>query len=153
MRQYCRDLPVKLKLVAIFLAVILANLCASLFYQREDRIYIEYYKAENILGYLGGYINQYLNVILEEDSKEYTVLENHAASMETMTRVFLMCSVAVSLLAALNLSDSVAGPLRELAKYSREISGGNFDIQDVAVRSRDEVGELAAAFNCDNIPS
>ena len=68
MRQYCRDLPVKLKLVAIFLAVILANLCASLFYQREDRIYIESYKAENILGYLGGYINQYLNVILEEDS-------------------------------------------------------------------------------------
>ena len=246
MRQYYRDMPVKFKLVAIFLAVILANLLASLFYQREvrrlvafynetqedhyrvnkislslkeaknsldeyytngtetavpeyerkkqevqtlvgqltnrrdnpaewymihaitnssqvffekcdstvdrirqreDRIYIEYYKAENILGYLGGYINQYLNVILEEDSKEYTVLENHAASMETMTRVFLMCSVAVSLLAALNLSESVAGPLRELAKYSREISGGNFDIQDVAVRSRDEVGELAAAFN------
>lgn len=246
MRQYYRDMPVKFKLVAIFLAVILANLCSSLFYQmevrrlvafyndtqeehyrinklsvslkeakdylddyytngteaaaleyerkkqevqtlvgqltnrrdnpqewymihaitnssqvffekcdstinrirqREDRIYIEYYKAENILGYLGGYINQYLNVILEEDSKEYLVLEKHASNMETMTRVFLVCSVAVSLLAALNLSEAVTRPLRELAEYSRKISGGNFDIQDVAVCSRDEVGELTAAFN------
>ncbi len=246
MRQYYRDMPVKFKLVAIFLAVILANLLASLFYQREvrrlvafynetqedhyrvnkislslkeaknsldeyytngtetavpeyerkkqevqtlvgqltnrrdnpaewymihaitnssqvffekcdstikriqhreDRIYIEYYKAENILGYLGGYINQYLNVILEEDSKEYSVLEKHAADMETMTRIFLVCSVAVSLFASLNLSEAVTRPLRELAEYSRKISGGDFDIGDVPVGSRDEVGELTAAFN------
>ena len=45
MRQYYRDLPVKLKLVAIFLAVILANLCASLFYQREMRRLAAFYNA------------------------------------------------------------------------------------------------------------
>ena len=56
-------------------------------------------------------------------------------------------SVLISLLAALNLSETVTSPICKLAEYTRKISKGNFELEDIQVASRDEVGELAVAFN------
>jgi signal transduction histidine kinase len=44
------------------------------------------------------------------------------------------------------LSRTITQPIRELAKASHEIANGKFD-QQVRVRSRDEIGELAESFN------
>ncbi len=44
------------------------------------------------------------------------------------------------------LSRTISNPIRELTKATREMAGGNFG-QQVPVRSRDEIGELAASFN------
>jgi two-component system, OmpR family, sensor histidine kinase BaeS len=44
------------------------------------------------------------------------------------------------------LSRTIAHPIRELTKATHEIAGGKFD-QQVSVRSRDEIGELALSFN------
>ncbi len=44
------------------------------------------------------------------------------------------------------LSRTITRPLRELTKATREIANGRFD-QKVMVRSRDEIGDLAAALN------
>ena len=113
----------------------------------EDFIYIEYYQASKIQEYLNGYLNEYLNILLEKDGEEYARLERKAANIEAMTRVFLVGSVLISLLAALNLSETVTSPICKLAEYTRKISKGNFELEDIQVASRDEVGELAVAFN------
>lgn len=44
------------------------------------------------------------------------------------------------------LSRSISRPIRELTKATHEMAGGNFG-QQVPVRSRDEIGELAESFN------
>jgi two-component system, OmpR family, sensor histidine kinase BaeS len=44
------------------------------------------------------------------------------------------------------LSRTIARPLRELTKATHELAGGKFG-QQVPVRSRDEIGELASSFN------
>ena len=113
----------------------------------EDFIYIEYYQASKIQEYLNGYLNEYLNILLEKDGEEYARRERKAANIEAMTRVFLVGSVLISLLAALNLSETVTSPICKLAEYTRKISKGNFELEDIQVASRDEVGELAVAFN------
>lgn len=246
MKQYYQRLSLKVKLVVIFLAVIIANLCANLFYRQEVKrlvqfynvsqtehyrvnkisvslknaklrldeyysggeesavsvyeeekeevlslvgqltnernnsaewymihaisnasevffqksditirkkrdgeafAYVEYYQAGRIQGYLSGYLNEYLNILLEKDGEEYARLEKRAGNMEVMTRLFLIGSVAASLLAAMQLSEAVSSPVRKLAEYARKISKGNFDLEDIEVVSGDEVGELASAFN------
>ena len=86
----------------------------------EDFIYIEYYQASKIQEYLNGYLNEYLNILLE-DGEEYARLERKAANIEAMTRVFLVGSVLISLLAALNLSETVTSPICKLAEYTRKI--------------------------------
>ncbi|MDD2921695.1 MAG: ATP-binding protein [Anaerolineales bacterium] len=44
------------------------------------------------------------------------------------------------------LSRTITRPIRELTKATHEIANGKFD-QQVPVRSRDEIGDLAASFN------
>ncbi|MGH2767806.1 MAG: HAMP domain-containing protein, partial [Actinomycetota bacterium] len=58
--------------------------------------------------------------------------------------VFL--AIVGSMLLGLLLSRVIARPLRKLAAGANAIAGGNYD-QHIRVRSRDEVGQLARAFN------
>lgn len=64
-------------------------------------------------------------------------------------RVTLLVGIAalfLSLVAGVLLSGRIARPVRELADGARRVAAGDLDI-DVSVRSVDEVGELAQAFN------
>jgi nitrogen fixation/metabolism regulation signal transduction histidine kinase len=52
----------------------------------------------------------------------------------------------LGIVASLVISARVSKPIEELASAAREVAHGNWDVQ-VDVNSRDEVGELAEAFN------
>ncbi|HEX8324051.1 MAG TPA: ATP-binding protein [Tepidisphaeraceae bacterium] len=54
--------------------------------------------------------------------------------------------VLLAVVFTLVISRSILGPLRSLTKSAREIEQGNLDLV-VKVRGRDEVGQLAEAFN------
>ena len=56
--------------------------------------------------------------------------------------------VGVALLAAavVSIASSITRPLRSLARGANAIAAGNFDIQLPAIRTRDEVGDLAHDF-------
>ncbi len=63
--------------------------------------------------------------------------------------IVLSATVAAMALAAflsLLLARTISGPIRELTGRARLLAGGRFDLE-IPVRSQDEVGELAAAFN------
>jgi signal transduction histidine kinase len=55
-------------------------------------------------------------------------------------------SLLVSVLVALFLTRSIAGPLVQMTRASEEMARGRYD-QSIPVRRRDEVGRLANAFN------
>jgi signal transduction histidine kinase len=55
--------------------------------------------------------------------------------------------LAVGLAVATLLADRVARPLRELTLAAKKIASGQATVPVVSTTSRDEVGELAAAFN------
>ncbi|MGE5618460.1 MAG: sensor histidine kinase [Sphingomonadaceae bacterium] len=57
-----------------------------------------------------------------------------------------LVSMIVSIGVALLLSRSISKPIAEITRASEEMARGNFD-QNIQVRSRDEVGRLAEAFN------
>ena len=52
----------------------------------------------------------------------------------------------VALLLGIFLSRTLTRPIRELTEATHEVAGGNLGLQ-VSVRSKDEMGELAASFN------
>ena len=55
-------------------------------------------------------------------------------------------AATVALLIGIFLSRSLTRPIRELTRATHEIAGGDLGLQ-VSVHSRDELGELTAAFN------
>ena len=55
-------------------------------------------------------------------------------------------TIIVALFLGILLARSITRPIRELTKATHAMAGGNLN-QKVNVRSRDEIGELAASFN------
>ena len=68
---------------------------------------------------------------------------NHVMQVITLTAIGV---IAVGLLLAFLLSRSLTRPIRELTAATHAISAGQLK-QEVPVRSRDELGQLAASFN------
>jgi two-component system sensor histidine kinase HydH len=77
-------------------------------------------------------------------------LSKALAPVRSMTRrlaLALGAVLAVGLALATLLADRVARPLRELTLAAKKIASGEATVPVVSTTSRDEVGELAAAFN------
>jgi nitrogen fixation/metabolism regulation signal transduction histidine kinase len=62
------------------------------------------------------------------------------------TGIFIVGTLILALLVGAGLARRISGPLRELSEGARAVSRGTLDAT-VPVRTRDEVGELAATFN------
>jgi signal transduction histidine kinase len=78
-----------------------------------------------------------------------TLASPEASFMERVGRALIVSALAAAALAALLsllLARQLAQPLRELAAGARALAAGNLR-QRVRVRGRDEVAELAVAFN------
>ena len=60
--------------------------------------------------------------------------------------VFVLVGAALAIASALILAKTILGPLHSLMSSAREVEAGNLDFQ-VPVHGRDELGELALAFN------
>lgn len=83
-------------------------------------------------------------------------LDNMVASDANMKRTtaayqkgmygLVAAGVALAIVLVFVLGRSFLGPLRDLTRSAREIERGNLDLV-VQVRSRDEIGQLAEAFN------
>jgi signal transduction histidine kinase len=69
-----------------------------------------------------------------------------AAGASRTMAVALLLGTAFAGLAVFLLSRAILGPLERMTAAARQIEGGNLDLT-VPVASRDELGQLAAAFN------
>lgn len=54
---------------------------------------------------------------------------------------------AISIFVSVYLSRNISKPIHEVAKAAGAFAGGDLSIDDIAVRTRDEAGQLAIAFN------
>ena len=69
--------------------------------------------------------------------------------LEVMIKTFVLSGVWVmmaALLAVYIISEKVISPLKSIAKAAKKFASGQFDVR-VDVKGKDEVAELAAAFN------
>jgi len=86
-------------------------------------------------------------VLTNNEFPERDALEE--AYLDRINRMLILATVSMiglGLLLSLFFARSLSRPLREIAQAIRSLSHGKLD-QKVPVRSRDEVGEVAAAFN------
>jgi protein-histidine pros-kinase len=63
--------------------------------------------------------------------------------MISLTAVFVVIGIALNLM----LAQMVIRPVTKLSRLADEISLGNMEVPDFAVKSRDEIGTLAESFN------
>jgi len=83
-----------------------------------------------------------LGVVMPEDE---LLADLHALSRDVL--LIGLAGFALLFLVVAGISLSIARPIRELASRSREMAGGNLDVELPSRASTDEVGELTRSFD------
>ena len=80
------------------------------------------------------------------DTKEQEVSDAVGSSSRNL---FLAAAVALILgvIIAIIITRSITKPVNEGVDYAKEIANGNFDLNDIQVKTMDEIGILATALN------
>ncbi|ABO50774.1 methyl-accepting chemotaxis sensory transducer [Desulforamulus reducens MI-1] len=64
-----------------------------------------------------------------------------------MLSLVILLAVGLGIAAALYITRSINGPLKEIEERANKLAQGDINIEDIKVRSQDEIGHLAEAFN------
>lgn len=86
---------------------------------------------------------------LQESALQAKLAEFKKESAITLW-ILVICGTIAILFAVLTgvlLSRQIVKPMRVMVKGARELADGDLTLAEIAVRNRDEIGELAAAFN------
>lgn len=113
----------------------------------SENYYIHFYEANHISQYIEDYISQLLYVRLREGSWFYNQLVGKANGMKVTTFVAIVIMSIISIVFGLVFSNHITRPIRKLAISSTKMSKGDLDVKQIQVKSNDEVGVLAEAFN------
>ena len=114
---------------------------------REGRGFIEEVsRSRRIYGYMEYYLETLLKIRLKEG------LEMHDANIQTMNRVQIISTLGIIIITlsflvfASVFSESLTRPLRELARNSRTMAGGELNVKRPSWSNRDEIGILLDSF-------
>lgn len=64
-----------------------------------------------------------------------------------LTFIFIGAAVLISLLVAYRISQSIGNPVKRMTAAMEQIAAGDLSVEHISIRSKDEVGIMAEAFN------
>lgn len=74
-------------------------------------------------------------------------LSEQAKQMKYMTLITIGVAFLVSIAIALYISEKISRPVKQIAEHAEKIAHGDLSVDDIYVANRDEIGDLAKAFN------
>lgn len=74
-------------------------------------------------------------------------LQNLLSTIRIITIGLMIFAVIMSIVIARLISSSIARPVSTMTTSLRQIADGNFGIEPVTIKNRDEIGDMANAFN------
>ncbi|MGG6432702.1 methyl-accepting chemotaxis protein [Anoxybacillus sp. D401a] len=75
------------------------------------------------------------------------ILSEQAKQMKYMTLITIGVALLVSIAIALYISEKISRPVKQIAEHAEKIAHGDLSVDDIYVTNRDEIGDLAKAFN------
>ena len=105
------------------------------------------YKVYERQQYMDTYIRRLIQVTLSDGNANY---QNEVEKLYNLPRYLVVFSVVLMIFIGIFtrvLSNTLVEPMVKLAGLSREMEKNHFDMPDLAVENRDEMGELVTAFN------
>jgi len=110
--------------------------------------YTEAYKAAELTA---SYINTFIDKVLIENlnrrTDAYRYLSESYQQVQTFNFFLVVTAIILTILLIMLFTDSLTRPVVRLAHLAEEISRGNFDVDDIHVHTKDEIGVTARAFN------
>lgn len=118
---------------------------------KRSRNIVQYKKSYDQACELDQYINTFIyslnNVQFKSNAADYHVLYSIFEKLEIIAMLILLAVIILSLVITVTTTRSITAPLKQLANYADEISGGNFDVPPLDIDSGDEISTVSDAFN------
>jgi methyl-accepting chemotaxis protein len=76
-----------------------------------------------------------------------TVAQRTARMAEIVAAAAIVAGLLIAIMVSIYLARKIAGPIRKIAGLATELAAGNLQLEEVTVTDKDEVGEMAQAFN------
>ncbi|WP_203247921.1 methyl-accepting chemotaxis protein [Sporosarcina beigongshangi] len=96
-------------------------------------------------------IEQKITELIEQQEEEMRQTEVSLKSLLNWTRLVIIgmigVAVVLSIVVAQLISRSIARPVGKMTGALAEIAAGNLAVEPLSIRNRDEIGEMATAFN------
>src|SRR5262249_53934182 len=99
-----------------------------------------------LVGEAVGHTARIRDQLFEETQRVAKLARDEALGARRVVLAITGIALVVSVLVALHLARVVIAPLRQLMRGAKAIRSGDFDAR-IPVQSRDELGQLGAAFN------
>lgn len=112
-----------------------------------EKYRIRYENATELYNYISSYINSLNNQKFINNSENFVKLSKGLRVTENISISIMFLVIISNIFLILRYSTQITKPLKELSKSADEIANGNFDIDLVEVKSKDEVGVVTNAFN------
>lgn len=109
--------------------------------------YTHYYEGEAVYDYISQYFDEYLNILVENNTKK---LEEHNAKVESVLGIAQIIFVVFTILyvvCAIAFSEFITKPIQNLVEAAKKISRGHYEFDDLPIRNEDEIGKLTKTFN------
>jgi methyl-accepting chemotaxis protein len=89
--------------------------------------------------------------LVKHQNEQMGVSENNLQNLMKWTRMFTLgligIAIVLSIAIAQVISRGIARPVGKMTVALSEIAGGNLAVEPVIIRNKDEIGEMATAFN------
>ncbi len=104
-------------------------------------------KQYNLQDILKKSVDEFIHTELLSQQVVKKQLHESADLIGIVVLVLIISLAALSILISTLFSNYIAGMIAKLAKYSKDISNGNLQINKIEVKSKDDIGVVAHAFN------
>ena len=110
--------------------------------------YISHFKrADEISEHIKFYINNLLNIKLQNGSLEYQALTKNVSYISYLNLMLIIGSLILNIFLAIFFTYRLKKPIIKLAHSAEKISKGDFAIQPLMIETNDEINVLVKAFN------
>lgn len=92
-------------------------------------------------------LNEIINNQLNQSSELYAQIEQRNRDMQLNIVFALLLLIILNAVVVLIFSNNIARPIKSLSRKAERIASGDLDVDEVIVRSNDEISILANSFN------
>jgi signal transduction histidine kinase len=129
-----------------YIAGIRGKLALKNEYTQEE--YIDYYSAMNVYNYLLDYVcNRYLSATITSNAEGLARIQREARRLRFWGIGVIALIVGCSVFAIHRLTKVLIRPINEMVRTAGEITRGNLDTPDIALRGPDELVFLERSMN------
>lgn len=112
-----------------------------------EKYRIGYENATALYDYITTYINSLNNEQFKYNSEHYSELSRAFRLFETISIAIMFAVIIGNVVIIIKMVGTIIRPLKLLSQRAGEVANGNFEIEPLEIRSEDEIGVVANAFN------